>query len=140
MHKLSDIINISDEIIKEIGSDFEYNDLKNKIIDIFSNHFTNCEKTEQIKILKHIIAYSDYNISDYMTYISYFALVFAAISIIPGEVNFCSIAITIFMILLPFFIIFKKTKENNKFYILKTIALDRVEELEKRSAGIKEPE
>ena len=42
--------------------------------------------------------------------------------------------------LLPFFIIFKKTKENNKFYILKTIALDRVEELEKRSAGIKEPE
>ena len=53
MHKLSDIINISDEIIKEIGSDFEYNDLKNKINDIFSKHFTNCEKTEQIKILKH---------------------------------------------------------------------------------------
>ena len=133
MHKLSDVKHISNKTIKLIDDDLDFSsdELISIIDSIFLNEFNHSEK---IKILKHIIAYSDYNISDYMTYMSYFALVFAVISIVPGEESTISSAITVFLILFPFACIFKKNRANKKFYILKTIASDMLQELEKQNA------
>ena len=150
MYRLSNVRKTSKEIIKLIREDSSYNKIVKNINDEFSNE---CTDTEKIKMLKHMIAYSEYHIVDFHIYISYFALVFAIISIIydipaitykvdeklsfwgksyiySGEII---IILTVFFIIFALICIFKKNQTNKNYFILKTIASDMVEKLEKLS-------
>ncbi len=130
MHKLSDVEKKIKKIIKSINMNFLSDEIEANIKKEFSIKGTSIE---EIKILKHIIAYSEYHIYDFPVYFSYFALFFTLIALIFNEgFNKCLQILVIFCVIATFIYIFYKNRKYKKFYILKTIASDMVQELENR--------
>ena len=82
MHKLSDVEKKIKKIIKSINMNFLSDEIEANIKKEFSIKGTSIE---EIKILKHIIAYSEYHIYDFPVYFSYFALFFTLIALIFNE-------------------------------------------------------